>query len=59
MPTVRNRAQASENARKNSSLNYKSAALPAERCRQKNAAHINARRRSNKLRTLETRARRD
>jgi len=33
MPSVRNGAQASENPRKNSLLNYKSAALPAELCR--------------------------
>ena len=32
-PSVSNAAQASENARKNSVLNYKSAALPTELCR--------------------------
>jgi hypothetical protein len=32
-PSVRNSAQASENVRKNSFLNYKSATLPAELCR--------------------------
>ena len=42
MPAVRNGAQAGQKS-----------AAPAELCRQKNAAHINARRRSNKLRTLE------
>jgi hypothetical protein len=33
-------AQSRENVRKNSGLNYKSAPLPSELCRQKNA-HIN------------------
>ena len=34
MPSVGNGAQAGENERKNSFLNYKSAALPAELCRR-------------------------
>jgi len=33
MPSISNGAQRSENVRKNSFLNYKSAALPAELCR--------------------------
>jgi hypothetical protein len=41
---IRNAVQRSENKRKNSFLNYKSAAVPAELCWQ-NAAHINAQRR--------------
>jgi hypothetical protein len=41
---IRNAVQRSENKRKNSFLNYKSAALPAELCRQ-NADRINAQRR--------------
>jgi hypothetical protein len=40
MPSVRNGAQASENARKNSFSNYKSAALPTELCRRSRGAHL-------------------
>jgi hypothetical protein len=43
-PSIRNGTQALENARKNSFLNYKSAALQLSYA-GKNAAHINARRR--------------
>jgi hypothetical protein len=42
LPSVRNAAQVSENARKNSFLNYKSAALPAELCRQTTFSQVNA-----------------
>jgi hypothetical protein len=42
LPMIRNAVQHSENVRNSLVLNYKSAALPAELCRQK-AAHINAR----------------
>jgi hypothetical protein len=44
LPTVSNDMQTSETLGKPLLLNYKSAALPAELCRQ-NAAHINAHRR--------------
>jgi hypothetical protein len=39
---IRNAVQHTENVRNSLVLNYKSAALPAELCRQ-NAAHVNAR----------------
>jgi hypothetical protein len=42
LPSVGNAVQSSEMLRNSLGLNYKSAALPAELCRQ-NAAHINAR----------------
>jgi hypothetical protein len=42
LPSVGNAVQSSEMMRNSLGLNYKSAALPAELCRQ-NAAHINAR----------------
>jgi hypothetical protein len=41
-PSVSNTAQASENARKNSFLNYKSAALPAELCRRRKTSQSGA-----------------
>ena len=45
LPGVSNDMQNSETLRNSLGLNYKSAALPTELCRQKNAANINARRR--------------
>jgi hypothetical protein len=42
LPSVGKAVQSSEMLRNSLGLNYKSAALPAELCRQ-NAAHINAR----------------
>jgi len=44
LPSVSNDMQSSETLRNSLGLNYKSAALPTELCRQ-NAAHINAHRR--------------